>query len=77
MMETLSANTRTGILEVDNPAEVLRNENGVFEVVSPFGHVFEVTCKRGTKMGIREIDHPEEATWGRGVIWRIRKLASH
>ncbi len=77
MIETLSANSRDSELEVDNPAEVLRNEDGVFEVTSPCGHIFEVTCKRGFKMGIREIDHPEQAVWGRGVIWRIRKVRSH
>src|SRR5437016_12016536 len=30
-------------MEVTNPAEFLRNERGVFEVISPYGHVFSVT----------------------------------
>jgi hypothetical protein len=82
MIETLSqidlhSAAMESILEVDNPAEILRNQDGVFEVTSPYGHVFEVTCKRGSKMGIREIDRPEQAIWGRGLIWRIRKLKSH
>jgi hypothetical protein len=77
MIDTLSLTGLDSILEVDNPAEILRNEDGVFEVTSPYGHVFEVTCRRGIKMGIREIDRPEEAVWGRGMIWRIRKLRSN
>jgi hypothetical protein len=27
-----------GTVEVENPAEVLREEDGVFEVTSPYGH---------------------------------------
>jgi len=33
-----------GTVEVLNPAEILRNQDGVFEVTSPYGHVFRVTC---------------------------------
>jgi hypothetical protein len=82
MIETLSqidlnSTAMDGTMEVDNPAEVLRNENGVFEVTSPYGHIFEVVCRRGFKMGIREIGHPERALWGRGIIWRIRRVRSH
>jgi hypothetical protein len=77
MIDTLSLTGLDSILEVDNPAETLRNEDGVFEVTSPYGHIFEVTCRRGFKMGIREIGRPDEAVWGRGVIWRIRKLRSN
>jgi len=76
-MGMLSSISLDGTVEVDNPAEILRDENGIFEVTSPYGHVFEVVCKRGSKMGIREIGYPEEAVWGRGVIWRIRKLRSN
>jgi hypothetical protein len=32
-----------GTVEVLNPAEILRNQDGVFEVTSPYGHVFQVT----------------------------------
>ncbi len=82
MFETISPTVSCsvgmdGVMEVENPAEVLRNENGVFEVTSPYGHVFEVTCKRGSKMGIREISRPAQVAWGRGVIWQIRRLRNY
>jgi len=61
-------------LEVENPAEVLRNRNGVFKVTSPYGHVFRVTCRRGTKMHIREIGHFEPAA-SEPTRWQIEKIA--
>jgi hypothetical protein len=52
---------REGTLEVENPAEVLRNEDGTFKVISPSGYVFRVTCRRGHKMSVREIGSSEHA----------------
>ena len=63
-----------GTLEVENPAEVLREEEGVFEVTSPYGHVFQVTCHRGTRMDVREISEPKNAKVPDCMIWRIRRL---
>ena len=47
--------------EVDNPAEALRNEDGTFRVISPYGHIFQVTCRTGRNMRIREIGGSENA----------------
>ncbi len=47
--------------EVDNPAEALRNEDGTFRVTSPNGHIFQVTCRTGRNMRIREIGGSENA----------------
>jgi hypothetical protein len=44
-----------GTVEVENPAEALRNEDGTFNVTSPYGHIFRVTCRRGRNMRVREI----------------------
>jgi hypothetical protein len=77
---------------VDNPAEILRNQIGVFEVVSPYGLVFQVTCQPGTTMKMREVSHPSghaashPAAHSSGpasrnaepvsTAWRIRKVSS-
>jgi hypothetical protein len=63
-----------GVQEVENPAEVLRNENGVFEVMSPYGYVFQVTCRPGTRMGISEVSEPKFAKVTQGTTWRIRRI---
>lgn len=46
-------------LEVENPVEALRNENGTFKVTSPSGQIFRVTCRRGRNMRICEIGSSE------------------
>ena len=46
---------REGTLEVENPKEVLRNEDGTFQVISPTGYIFQVTCRKGRNMRVREI----------------------
>jgi len=67
-----------GTLEIDNPAEFLRNQNGVFEVTSPYGHTFLVTCRQGTRMSAREVGVPKrvEITMDAGTIWRVRRLSA-
>jgi hypothetical protein len=67
-------NVPDATVEVDNPAEVLRNEDGVFEVTSPYGHVFQVMCRRGWKMSIRGISEPKHAEVPGRMLWRIRRL---
>jgi len=64
------------LLEVENPAEVLRNQTGVFEVTSPYGHTFEVVCRSGARMSVREIGVPKRAQISEhpGASWRIRRL---
>jgi hypothetical protein len=63
-------------VEVENPAEVLRNQTGIFEVTSPYGHTFQVTCQPGTRMSVREIGVPKRAdiTPGPGSNWKIRRV---
>ena len=62
-------------MEVDNPAEILREQEGTFEVTSPYGHVFQVVCHRGRKMDIQELNAPRQAAIPQRMVWRIRKLA--
>jgi hypothetical protein len=64
-----------GTVEVQNPAEVLRNQDGIFEVTSPYGHVFQVTCRRGAKMSVRELSEPQRAQTIQNMAWRIRRVA--
>ena len=61
-------------IEVENPTEVLREEDGTFEVTSPYGHIFRVLCRRGTKISVRQIVEPKLPVATPGVIWRIRRL---
>ena len=64
-----------GALIVENPAEILREEEGAFEVISPFGHVFSVTCRRGSKMQVHEVG--AIANWvapASSCAWRIKRI---
>lgn len=63
-------------LEVENPAEVLREQDGTFEVTSPYGHVFQVVCRRGRKMDIQELSQPEPVAIPHRMVWRIRRVAA-
>jgi hypothetical protein len=60
-------------VEVKSPVEALRNEDGVFEVSSPYGHVFQVTCRRGGRMDVRELVETKHKVPIR-VLWRIRRI---
>ena len=66
--------TLNGTVEVINPAEILRNQDGIFEVISPYGHVFQVTCRRGTKMSVREISEPQRSQSVENTVWRIKRV---
>jgi hypothetical protein len=63
-----------GTVEVLNPAEILRNQDGIFEVTSPYGHVFQVTCPRGAKMSVREISEPQRTAVAESTTWRIKRV---
>ena len=63
-----------GTVDVLNPAETLRNQDGIFEVTSPYGHVFQVTCRRGAKMSVREISEPRRAQSTENMTWRIKRV---
>ena len=69
MIETVN-----GTVEVVNPAEILRSQDGIFEVTSPYGHVFQVTCRRGAKMSVREISEPQRAASAESMTWRIKRV---
>ena len=63
-----------GCCEVRNPAQALVNQEGIFEVVSPSGKVFEVTCRRGHGMTFRQIRALEENQVPSQETWLIRQL---
>ena len=46
-------------LEMDNPSEALRDKHRTFKVISPYGQIFRVTCRRGRHIRIREIGQAE------------------
>ena len=60
-------------VEVKSPVEALRDEDGVFEVSSPYGHVFQVICRRGGRMDVRELVETKHKVPIR-VLWRIRRI---
>ncbi len=66
--------TGEGKLEVENPAEALRNRDGIFKVISPYGHIFQVTCRRGSNMRIREVGASENAALSESRKWQIEKI---
>ena len=61
-------------VDVENPAEALRNESGIFQVTSPFGQIFQVTCRKGSNMRIREIGALDNTAVAHSKRWRIQKL---
>jgi len=61
-------------MEVENPAEILREQEGAFEVTSPYGYIFRVICQRGRKMDIQEIGGGQQPGVPR-ISWRIRRIA--
>lgn len=62
----------TEIVEVANPGEALRNQTGTFKVIAPNGFVFQVICRQGKKVRIREIG---EAKVNALSGWQIEKIA--
>jgi hypothetical protein len=63
-------------LIVENPAELLRDEEGVFEVTSPYGHVFTVTCVRGSKLNVHEIAKSVLCVPASGSGWQIKRIVN-
>jgi hypothetical protein len=59
-------------VQVENPAEFLLREDGVFEVTAPWGEIFRVTCGRGVKMAFTQIGK-EEGSTRQTAAWRIRR----
>jgi len=63
------------MLQVENAAVALRNQNGTFKVISPNGYIFQVICRRGRKIRIREIGEPEHSAFSELKGWQIEKIA--
>ena len=59
-------------IRVKNPAEVLLHQDGVFEVTSPSGDVFHVTCYKGVKMAFTRVGELDRRTRN-STTWRIRR----
>jgi hypothetical protein len=59
---------------VADSAETLRKLNGQFKVISPNGYIFQVTCRKGTKIPIREIGESEPITFSQVQGWRIERI---
>lgn len=59
---------------VENPAETPRDEEGTFEVISPYGHFFEVVCCRNSKMNVREIWKSETWIPASRSAWQITRI---
>ena len=58
---------------VENPMQVLRDEDGEFEAISPHGHVFRVKCRKGSRMRVREVGTTVALT---NRLWRIKRLGN-
>jgi hypothetical protein len=64
-----------GKSKVENPAEALRNQDGTFKAISPYGHIFQVTCRKGSNRRIRQIgDRSETQLLSEPRRWKIEKI---
>jgi len=61
-------------IEVNNPAEFLHDESGTFEVISPYGQAFCVTCRPGSRMNIRQISEAKNVSKRERMTWTIRRV---
>lgn len=55
-----------------DPAEALRSETGVFELISPAGQKFQAVCR--PNHSISSLKHLSEVKGGPNT-WRIKKVA--
>lgn len=62
-------------IQGNNPAEALRNQDSKFKVTTPNGYIFQVTCRRGRKIRIREIGQLDPATFSGFEEWQIEQIA--
>jgi len=58
-------------MKVKNPAAVLSNEDGIFEVTSPTGDVFCVICEKGVGMTFSRLGDAPRAR--ASASWQIRR----
>ena len=74
MTNTTAMYTIDQTVEVTHLAAALVDEEGVFEVTSPQGNIFEVTCSRKCRMSFREICDGKRIRKTNGITWRVRRL---
>ena len=63
------------VILVDSPSLALKDERGIFELVSPLGDVIQVACEPGLEMGVPRhvsFDPKRRRTDHR---WEIKKIA--
>ncbi|MGC2332726.1 MAG: hypothetical protein WA581_14825 [Candidatus Acidiferrales bacterium] len=63
------------VMLVGNPSVVLKDECGVFELVSPLGDVIQVSCKPGLDMGLPENVSFDPERKRSDNLWAIKKIA--
>jgi hypothetical protein len=63
------------VVLVDSPSVALKDERGIFELVSPLGDVILVSCQPGLDMSLPERVSFDPTRKRRDNRWAIRKLA--
>ncbi len=63
------------VILVDSPAVALKNERGVFELVSPLGDVIQVACEPGLDMGTPQCVSFDPKRKRTDHLWEIKKIA--
>lgn len=60
---------------VDSPSAALKNESGVFELVSPLGEVLLLACQPGLEMGLPQHLSFDPRRTRSDNLWEIKKIA--
>jgi len=63
------------VVVVDSPSLALKDERGIFELISPLGDVILVTCAPGLEMGVPEHVAFDPNKRRMDHCWEIRKIA--
>ncbi len=61
------------VVLAENPVSLLWPERGIFEVVSPGGAKFRITCELGRPMQTENIGYATELRRS-DICWRIEKV---
>ncbi|HYX70276.1 MAG TPA: hypothetical protein VE825_14155 [Terriglobales bacterium] len=67
-------------LVTHDPAQALRNEAGIFELISPTGEKFQLTCRAGQSIvSFRYVPkgHNESREWQVKKVAELRSEAEH
>jgi len=55
-------------------AEVLQDESGIFEAVSPVGEKYQLICRSGRSItNFRPVEH-QRGKGAQSQLWRLRKV---